>query len=86
MNGIEATTGSTKSSPPVPNSLINFKEPKDVSMEKVTDDFAVWKNMVVSGFTYYRILPVINGTHRPPSPTTEALQFQYCKVFRNSSK
>jgi len=46
-------------------------------MEKVTDDFAAWKNMVVSGFTYYRILPVINGTHRPPSPTTEALQFQY---------
>jgi len=78
--GVEATTGfttgSTESSFPVPNSLINPKELKDVSIEKVTDDFAVWKDIVVSGFTYYRILPVINGTHRPPSPT-EAVQFQY---------
>jgi hypothetical protein len=43
--------GLQKSSFPVPNSLINPKELKDVSMEKVTDDFAVWKDIVVSGFT-----------------------------------
>jgi hypothetical protein len=77
MDGIETTTGSTESSLPALITLINPKELKDISMEKLADDnFAVWKNIVQTEFTYYRILPIINGTHRPPSPT-EALQFQY---------
>jgi hypothetical protein len=59
------------------STLINPKELKDISMEKLADDnFAVWKNIVQTEFAYYRILPTINGTHRPPSPN-ETLQFQY---------
>ena len=46
--GVEATTGFRILL--VPNILINPKELKDVSMEKVTDDFAVWKDIVVSEF------------------------------------
>src|SRR6267143_7038696 len=30
----------------------------------------------MEGYCGFRILPVINGTHRPPSPT-KAVQFQY---------
>ena len=70
-------TGSLPLRLPTLNNLVNPKELKDISMEKVTDDnFANWKSVVESEFRYYRILPIMNGTQLPP-PQTETQQFQY---------
>jgi hypothetical protein len=70
-------TGSLPLRLPTVNNLVNPKELKDISMEKVTNDnFANWKSVVESEFRYYRILPIMDGTQLPP-PQTETQQFQY---------
>lgn len=73
------TTGASSSITPgssaiggLPVSVLrNPEKLKDLSKEKVKDGFPAWRNLTLSEFAYYGILPIIEGTHAIPNEETQ---------------